>query len=122
VRTDIQPVSELVREAAAVCDPASADDAVTAFVIAFEDDDRPALGVEDFAGELRGTLEGIDPEGDSPAAAMTAALASFFATQPQHIEKPDPPLANAARAWFHRDPPEPVADWLRDHGADVPAR
>ena len=49
-----------------MCDPASADDAVTAFVIAFEDDDRPAPGVDDLEGELRGTLRGVDAEGDSP--------------------------------------------------------
>jgi hypothetical protein len=122
VKTDTEPLSEIVREAAATCDPKSGDDAVTALVVSFEDDDRPAVGVEDLEGELRSTLRGIDPEGDSTPAEMTAALALFIATSPEAANQREDALVHAARTWFHGEPPEPVADWLRERGADVPSR
>ena len=77
MRTDIQTVAEVVREAAAICDADGHDDVVNSLYVRFEDDDRPALGVEDLRGELEGMLEVVDPEGDSSEAAMTAAVALF---------------------------------------------
>jgi hypothetical protein len=119
VRTDIQSVSEVVREAAAICDPDGHDDVVNSLRARFEDDDRPALGVDDLQGELRGMLEGVDPEGDSPAAQMTAAVATFLAASPAEADRGDAALRHAAKVWFGDDPPEPVRDWLRDQGVEV---
>jgi hypothetical protein len=119
VRTDIQTVSEVVREAAAICDPEGHDDVVNSLFARFEDDDRPALRVDDLRGELEGMLEGVDPEGDSPAAQMTAAMALFLSTSPAEADRGDAALRHAAKTWFGDDPPEPVADWLRDRGVEV---
>jgi hypothetical protein len=119
VRTDIQTVSEVVREAASICDPEGHDDAVNSLFARFEDDDRPALGVEDLRGELEGMLEGVDPEGDSPAAQMTAAVATFLATSPAEADRGDAALRHAAKMWFGDDTPQPVEDWLRGRGVEV---
>ena len=119
MRTDIQTVSEVVREAASICDPEGHDDVVNSLFARFEDDDRPALGVDDLRGELEGMLEGVDPEGDSPAAQMTAAGAAFLATSPAEADRGDAALRHAAKMWFGDDPPEPVQDWLRDQGVEV---
>ena len=119
MRTDIQTVSEVVREAAATCDPAGHDDAVSSLVARYEDDDRPALGVDDLRGELKGMLEGLDPEGDSTAAGMTAAVATFIATSPAEAGDRETVLRHAARMWFGEDAPEPVRAWLRGQGAET---
>ena len=119
MRTDIQTVSEVVREAAAITDPDGHDDAVNSLFARFEDDDRPALGVEDLRGELAGMLEGVDPEGDSPAAQVTAAVALFLSTSPAEADRPEAALREGTKTWFGDHPPEPVRDWLRDNGVDV---
>ena len=120
MKTDVQPVSELIHEAARICDPDGHDDVVRSLLVAFEDDDRPALGVEDFAGELRGTLHGVDPEGDSPAGVMTAAVAAFLATQPEQADRPEATLRHAAKLWFSEDhPPQQVAGWLTEQGVET---
>lgn len=65
-RETIPTVSEVVRDAAAICDPDGSETAVTALFTSFEDDDRPATAAEDLAGELLETVRGIDAEGDPP--------------------------------------------------------
>jgi hypothetical protein len=119
LKTDIQTVSEVVREAAATCDPDGRDDAVNSLVARFEDDDRPAPGVDDLRGELKGMLEGLDPEGDSTAAEMTAAVATFISTSPADAGDREGVLSHAGRMWFGDDPPEPVRAWLRDRGVEL---
>lgn len=113
----ILTVSEIVRDAAAVCDPDGTATAVTALYEAFEDDDRPATAVEDLRGELFSSVEGIDPDGDEPAAAATAATALWLATNPSQAGSGDHALREGVRLAFEGEPPEPVAAWLAERGS-----
>ncbi len=115
-RTTIPTVSEVVRDGAAIADPEGTDTAVTALFEAFEDDERPATASEDLAGELLNTVEGIDPDGDSPAARMAAASAFWLATNPDQEHEPERVLEASARLVFEGEPPEPVAAWLEQRG------
>ena len=117
-RTTIPTVSQVVRDAAAICDPDGVEAAVTALFEAFEDDDRPATAAEDLAGELLRTADAIDPEGDDPAVRAAAACATWLATNPDQADAHEHVLREASRLVFNGDPPEPVAEWLRDRGVD----
>jgi hypothetical protein len=118
-RKPIWPLSEAVREAAAICDPEGVDSGVRGMLEAYEDDDRPVTAVEDLAGELRSTAQGVDPEGDSAAVAMTAASALWLATNPDQENQPEQVLRPAARLWFEGDPPDHVEEWLATQGVSA---
>jgi hypothetical protein len=75
-------VSAAVRDAAAIVDPGDADDAIKALYEIYEDDDRPVTAVEDLAGTLVATAEGIDPEGDDGAVLACAAAAAWIGMHP----------------------------------------
>jgi hypothetical protein len=118
-RERVPTVSEVVREAVALCDPDGTETAVTALFESFEDDDRPATASEDLAGELLETVRGIDPEGDDPAAAAAAAAAAWLATNPAQADNGNHVLREGARLVFDGSPPEAVAAWLADRGVEV---
>jgi hypothetical protein len=62
----------------------------------------------------------VDPEGDLPQIAMAAAIVRYLAHKPSELEDGrDTLLRLAARAQFHGDPPELVAEWLVDQGVAV---
>lgn len=115
-RTRIPTVAEAVRDATAICDPEGTDTVVTALFEAFEDDERPATAAEDLGGELGETVSGIDPDGDSPAAAMAVACAVWLATNPDQAHAHEHVLREAARLRFEGEPPEHVGDWLAERG------
>ena len=115
-RETIPTISEVVREAAAIVDPDGSDDAITAFFESFEDDDRPTTATEDLRGVLFSTVEGIDPEGDDPAALAAAAAAFWLATNPSQADNGDHVLREGVRLAFEGNPPEPLADWLAARG------
>jgi hypothetical protein len=115
----IPTVSEVVRDAAALCDPNGTETAVTALMASFEDDDRPATASEDLSGELLETVRAIDPEGDDPAAAAAAAAATWLATNPGQVDAGDHVLREGARLVFDGQPPEPVSEWLAERGVEV---
>lgn len=118
-RETIPTVSEVVREAAAIVDPEGADDAITAFFESFEDDDRPTTATEDLRGVLFSTVEGIDPEGDDPAALAAAAAAFWLSTNPGQADIGDHVLREGVRLAFEGNPPEPLADWLAARGVEL---
>jgi hypothetical protein len=118
-RETIPTVSEVVRDAAAICDPDGSDTAVTALLTSFEDDDRPATASEDLAGELLETVRGIDPEGDDPAALAAVAAAAWIATNPGQADNGDHVLREGVRLVFEGDPPEPLSEWLATRGVAV---
>ena len=111
-RETIPTVSQVVRDAAAICDPDGSTTAVTALFEAFEDDDRPTTAVEDLRGELFSTVGGIDPEGDDPAATATAAAAFWLATNPGQADSGDHVVREGVRLVYEDDPPAGLADWL----------
>ena len=115
--TDAPPLSEVVRRAAAICDPAAGDAAVTALVARFEDDDRPARSIEGLPGLLEAALREVDPMGDSPAAAMAAPCAVWLATNVEHAHDRGRVLTEASRSAWDGRPPEHVESWLESQGA-----
>jgi hypothetical protein len=118
-RETIPTISEVVREAAAICDPEGTDTAVTGLFESFEDDDRPTTAAEDLQGELLSTVRGIDSEGDNPAALAAAAAAVWLATNPSQADNGDHVLREGVRLVFEGNPPEQLADWLAARGVDL---
>src|SRR3954467_8221591 len=106
-RETIPTISEAVREATAIVDPEGTDTAVLGFFESFEDDDRPTTAAEDLRGELFSTVEGIDPEGDDPAALAAAAPPFWPPTTPAQADNGDPVPREGARLAFEGKPPEP---------------
>ncbi|MCW2987633.1 MAG: hypothetical protein JWM24_571 [Solirubrobacterales bacterium] len=115
----IPTVSEVVREATAIADPEGTETAVSALYDGFEDDDRPMTAVESLTGELLGTVRGVDPEEDEPAAWAAAAAAVWLARNPSQVDDGDRVLREGARLVFKAKPPEPVAEWLAARGIEV---
>ncbi|HEU5142075.1 MAG TPA: hypothetical protein VFU04_02845 [Solirubrobacterales bacterium] len=118
-RETIPTVSEVVRDAAAICDPDGSETAVTALFESFEDDDRPATASEDLAGELLETVRAIDGEGDDPAALAAAAAATWLATNPGQADNGDHVLREGTRLAFEGQPPKPLAEWLSARGVEI---
>jgi hypothetical protein len=114
----IYPVSEVVREAAAITDPNGSDDAITALVEIYEDDDRPSTAVEDLLGTLLATAEGIDLEGDDGGVEVTAAAAAWLAHNPAQASghERDHVVREAVRMAYKGKPPEGVEGWLEGRG------
>ncbi len=114
----IQPVSEVVREAAAITDPGGADGAITALVEIYEDDDRPSTAVEDLLGTLLATAEGIDLEGDEGGVEITAAAAAWLAHNPAQANghERDHVVREGVRIAYKGKPPAAVGDWLESRG------
>jgi hypothetical protein len=118
-RETIPTISEVVREATAICDPEGTDTAAIGLFESFEDDDRPTTAAEDLQGELLSTVRGIDPEGDNPAALAAAAAAVWLATNPSQADNGDHVLREGTRLVFEGNPPEPVSEWLTARGVEL---
>ena len=113
-------VAQLVHQAVALCDPDGKDEACTQLLLAFEDDDRVAVGLGDpLAEELRTSVDGLDPEHDSAAAEVAAAVTSYLATKPGGGSDGDATIREAARVAWGGDPPHNVGAWLADQGVDA---
>lgn len=80
---------------------------------------RPATAAEDLLGELLSTARGIDPEGDQPAVAATAATAAWLATNPAQSDAGDHALREGVRLAFQGQPSEPLREWLDQRGVEA---
>ena len=122
VPTEPSPVtlSEVVRRAVEVCDPAADDEALAEYLRRFEDRDEPITAVEDLEGETSAEARRADPEGLDPALTMAAAVTSYLGFKREELAAPDDQLLRlAARSEFDGDPPPAVAAWLSDRGVEV---
>ncbi len=118
----IPTVAEAVRDAAAIVDPGDNDDAVMALQEIYEDDDRPATAVEDLAGDLIATAEGIDPEGDDGAVRAAAAAAAWLGHNqhnPNEAHEGDHVLREGVRRAFGKRPPPQVTAFLESRGVSL---
>jgi hypothetical protein len=121
----IPTVSEVVREATAITDPAGVETAATALYDGFEDDDRLVTAAGHLTAELLSTLRAIDPEEDEPAAWAAAAGAIWLATHPGLVDKSDKGdkadliIREGVRLVFEGRPPAPLARWLEERGVEV---
>jgi hypothetical protein len=115
-------LAQLARRAAELVDPADEDADVADFEQQFEDADEPARALleEPLDQRVEEAVMRVDPEGDLPQIAMAAAIVRYLAHKPSELEDGrDTLLRLAARAQFHGDPPELVAEWLVDQGVAV---
>ena len=113
-------VAGVVQRAVSLCDPDGADEACSHLLLAYEDDDRPAVGVGDgLAEELRTTVDGLDPEHDSAAAEVAAAVAAFLAGDPHGGSDDEATIREAVRIAWGGNPPPHVEDWLAAQGVDA---
>jgi hypothetical protein len=115
-------VAEAVRDAAALVDPGDSDDAIMALYEIYEDDDRPVTAVEDLAGTLVATAEGIDPEGDDGAVLACAAAAAWIGMHPHdrnEEHQADHVLREGARMAFGKDVPRQVTEYLSGRGVKL---
>ena len=112
-------VSDVVRRAVELVDPAGADAIAPELLLAYEDDDRAAVGLgASLWDELRSSVEGLDPEGGSGAAAVAAATAFFLTTQLEGGSDDAATIREAVRVAWSGDPPDHVRAWLADQGLD----
>ncbi|HEY0280417.1 MAG TPA: hypothetical protein VGC32_19290 [Solirubrobacterales bacterium] len=112
-------VSEAVRDGAALVDPGDADGAIRALYEIYEDDDRPVTAVEDLAGTLVATAEGIDPEGDDGAVLAAAAAAAWVGLNPRDRNEDhnvDHVLREGSRMAFGKDVPKQLREYLSGRG------
>jgi hypothetical protein len=120
--TEPQPVTlfQVVHRAGEVVDPEGADTDVTDFMARFEDSDEPVTAVEEVEERLAEAAGALDPQQESGALQVTAAVATYLAFRRDETgDEPDEIVRLAVRAEFHDDPPQPVADWLALNGVDV---
>jgi len=120
--TEPQPVTlyQVVHRAGEVVDPEGADVDVTDFMARFEDSDEPVTAVEDIGERFAEAAGALDPQQESGALQVAAAVATYLAFRRDEAEEePDELVRLAVRAEFHDHPPRPVADWLELNGVEV---
>lgn len=116
---DSIPLSQVVSHAASLVDPEGTDPEVEGLVLAFEDDDRPARGLGGLREELHTSVEGLDPDEDSPAVRMAAAVAFHLAGAPEDERDREGMLRVAARVFYGDEVPELVTRWLEAEGVSL---
>jgi predicted ATPase len=78
------------------------------------------MAIHDLRTELAEAVHDVDPDGDSPALAMTAATSAYLAGSHGESSVDDRELLRlAARAEFRGKPPEHVAGWLAERGVET---
>jgi hypothetical protein len=113
-------VARVVQRGVALCDPNGADDICRELLLAFEDDDRPAVGLGGgFREELASTVGGLDPEHTSGAASVAAAIAFYLSTKPTGGSDDEATIREAVRVVWGDHPPEHVSAWLAAQGLDA---
>src|SRR3954454_13510434 len=110
-------LSQVVRRAVEVCDPAGTDPDLADFFLRFEDADEPVSAIEDVEQRMAEAAGALDPEGEVPSLQMAAAVATYLAFPRAELdEDPEELLRLAARAEFNGSPPAAVANWLEEQG------
>jgi len=111
-------LAEVVRRAAEATDPGN--DLVDELQLRLEDADEPVTAFADLEERLGEETGRIDPEGDDPALAMTAAVAVYLAHRRDELSADREELLRlAARAEFDGQPPAHVRDWLEAEGVTL---
>ena len=113
-------VAQVVQRAAEVCDPTGQNADVGDFLVRFEDSDEPVTAVRDIGQRMAEAVGALDPDGDEPALAMTAAVATYLAHRRDQLDGDREDLLRlAARAEYDGDPPPEVAEWLAAEGVSA---
>jgi hypothetical protein len=110
----------IVHRAVEVCDPERAEEGPSELLRRFEDRDEPVGNAGEAEQEIAEAKGIVDPQDEDPAAAMTAAVATYLAYRRDELDDDrENLLVLAARAEFAGNPPEPVAGWLAAQGVQV---
>jgi hypothetical protein len=113
-------VFEVVKRAAAICDPDGDDELIADFVLAHEDRDEPVTALDERDRAFFEAAERV--EGTLPAAGveMAAAVATYLAFRRDEVADDDEDLLRlAARAEYGDSPPAEIRGWLQDAGVAV---
>lgn len=114
----IPTLSEIVHRAAEVTD--LGNELVEELAQRTEDEDEPVTTIEDLDERVAEEVGRIDPEGDDPVLAMTAAVVVYLGYRRDELDAPrDELLRLAARAEFDGSPPDHVTRWLAGEGVSV---
>ena len=108
-------VSELVRRAVEVCDPAGEDRELARLQRQLEDDDTPITAVQNLEERLAIAAEGADYDVDNPAVSVATAIVLYLAAHGGKVDDdrdPDELIELAVRRQWHGHPPEAVTDWV----------
>jgi hypothetical protein len=110
-------LSQIVRRASEVVDPADADALVGDFELRFEDADEPVTAIDDLDGRLATVLADLDPGVQSGSLSMAAAITTYLSYRRDELHaKPEELMKLAARAEWEGRPPSVVEDWLGERG------
>ena len=94
--------------------------AVAGIVVDLAAPHQAAVGLGDSLGEeLRTSVDGLDPEHDSAAAEVAAAVAFYLSTKPSGGSSDEATIREAVRVRWGGDVPANVADWLAAQGVDA---
>jgi hypothetical protein len=118
--TEPAPVSlsEVVRTAVEVCDDGTSE-GLDDLLLRFEDADEPITTVVDIEERLDEALGPPDADEDEAPLTMARAVIVYLAHRRDELDAPPVELLRlAARAEFHGNPPEHVAQWLALQGVD----
>lgn len=111
-------LSEVIHRAAEVTDPGN--ELVEELQQRTEDADEPVTAIEDIDERVAEEVGRLDPEGDDPVLAMTAAVAVYLGHRRDELRASrDELLRLAARAEFDGSPPDEVATWLAAEGVSA---
>lgn len=111
-------LAEIIRHAAEATDPGN--ELVEELQQRTEDADEPVTTIEDLDERVAEEVGRVDPEGDDPVLAMTAAVAVYLGHRRDEIGAPrDHLLRLAARAEFDGTPPDAVTGWLAGEGVSA---
>ena len=112
-------LSQVVHRAVEVCDPAGTDADLADFFLRFEDADEPVSAIEDIEQRMAEAAGALDPQQDSPALQVAAAVVVYLAHRRDEVEDdPEQILRMAVRAEYDGNPPENVASWLDQVGLE----
>jgi hypothetical protein len=117
--TDPPPLTvfEVVKRACDIVDPDDDDALIGDFERAFEDDDEPIRAVDDIEERLSDVLADLDPATNNGALSVAAAIVVYLRfRRDESSADADELVRLAVRSEWHGDPPEPVTEWLDDHG------
>ena len=117
--TEPDPItlSQVVRRAVEVCDPAGTDNDLADFYLRFEDSDEPVTAIEDIEQRLAESAGALDPQGEVPSLQMATAVATYLAFRRDQLDEDgEDILRQASRAEFNGNPPTAVANWLQEQG------
>lgn len=116
--TEPEPVtlSEVVRTAVEVCDDGTSE-GLDDLLVRFEDADEPITAVADIEQRLDEALGPPDADEEEAPLTMARAVVVYLAHRRDELAAPPVELLRlAARAEFHGQPPEHVAQWLAAQG------